>query len=155
MEHNDTRKVIIIGNGFDLAHDLKTRYYDFLVWYLNTALQKAMDASFKIHDDNLITLEIDNKRIDTFINDLSDIEKYHWLKLNFKSKLFEHIYRLSEKRWVDIEYELFAFIKDNAISVNNNQISPFRCIEKKIHTINDEFDFLKNKLIEYLKNIRI
>jgi len=28
-------KLIIIGNGFDLAHGLKTKYSDFIIWYLN------------------------------------------------------------------------------------------------------------------------
>ena len=26
-------RIVLIGNGFDLAHDLKTRYEDFIYWY--------------------------------------------------------------------------------------------------------------------------
>lgn len=28
-------RLVIIGNGFDLAHGLKTSYKDFIRWYLN------------------------------------------------------------------------------------------------------------------------
>ena len=26
-------RLVLIGNGFDLAHDLKTKYEDFIYWY--------------------------------------------------------------------------------------------------------------------------
>ena len=28
-------RLILIGNGFDLAHGLKTKYADFIEWYWN------------------------------------------------------------------------------------------------------------------------
>ncbi len=31
-------KLLIIGNGFDLAHGLKTSYNHFLLWYLDQAI---------------------------------------------------------------------------------------------------------------------
>ena len=31
-------RIILIGNGFDLAHGLKTSYNDFIKWYLKRAL---------------------------------------------------------------------------------------------------------------------
>ncbi|MFE8422491.1 AbiH family protein [Tenacibaculum sp. ZH5_bin.1] len=34
MKKNSDNAVVIIGNGFDLAHDLKTSYNDFSEWYL-------------------------------------------------------------------------------------------------------------------------
>ncbi len=33
-------KLILIGNGFDLAHGLKTSYRDFLPWYLNDLIAR-------------------------------------------------------------------------------------------------------------------
>jgi hypothetical protein len=38
----ETNKLVIIGNGFDLAHGLKTKYSDFMLWYFNDI--------FKIHN---------------------------------------------------------------------------------------------------------
>lgn len=30
---NEINRIIIVGNGLDLAHDLATRYADFINWY--------------------------------------------------------------------------------------------------------------------------
>ena len=32
-------RLILIGNGFDLAHGLKTSYRDFMTWYMCTAFE--------------------------------------------------------------------------------------------------------------------
>ncbi len=40
-EHKN--KLVIIGNGFDLAHGLKTSYNDFIYWYLQQTLSKIGD----------------------------------------------------------------------------------------------------------------
>ncbi|WP_406823950.1 AbiH family protein [Pedobacter sp. KACC 23697] len=34
-------RLILIGNGFDLAHQLKTSYNDFIVWYLIQGMECA------------------------------------------------------------------------------------------------------------------
>jgi hypothetical protein len=33
MLYHNINRIVIIGNGFDLAHGLKTRYEDFIDWY--------------------------------------------------------------------------------------------------------------------------
>jgi hypothetical protein len=43
MEKNHVNKLIIIGNGFDLALGLKTKYEDFILWILKDALLKALN----------------------------------------------------------------------------------------------------------------
>ena len=35
-------KIIIIGNGFDLAHDLKTRYSDFIDFFMEKRSRKNL-----------------------------------------------------------------------------------------------------------------
>ena len=35
-----SNKLVLIGNGFDLTHGLKTSYNDFLDWYMCKAFQK-------------------------------------------------------------------------------------------------------------------
>ncbi len=37
-------KLILIGNGFDLALDLKTSYNDFLFWLLKSEVLKALES---------------------------------------------------------------------------------------------------------------
>ena len=39
-------RLILIGNGFDLAHGLKTKYADFIEWYrreCNTRLKRSFN----------------------------------------------------------------------------------------------------------------
>ena len=38
-------RIILIGNGFDLAHELKTSYGDFIDWYWNKVKVKVWDSS--------------------------------------------------------------------------------------------------------------
>lgn len=38
-------RVIFIGNGFDLAHGLKTRYEDFINWYWTKRVKEFIECS--------------------------------------------------------------------------------------------------------------
>ena len=33
-------RIIIVGNGFDLAHGVKTSYKDFIEWYFGKVIEK-------------------------------------------------------------------------------------------------------------------
>jgi len=35
-------KLIMLGNGFDLAHGLKTSYNDFILWYIKQCFSAAL-----------------------------------------------------------------------------------------------------------------
>ncbi len=45
-------KLVIIGNGFDLAHGLKTSYKDFVLWYLNEKFKNKSNHK----EDDLISI---------------------------------------------------------------------------------------------------
>jgi hypothetical protein len=45
-------RLILIGNGFDLAHGLKTGYNDFIIWYLKSCFTIADNT--KEYDDEII-----------------------------------------------------------------------------------------------------
>ncbi|WP_304065116.1 AbiH family protein [Pedobacter glucosidilyticus] len=47
-------RLILIGNGFDLAHGLKTSYKDFILWYLAGCLEKT--TTNKPYKDELISI---------------------------------------------------------------------------------------------------
>ena len=34
-------RLILLGNGFDLAHRLKTSYNDFILWYLSQSFSEV------------------------------------------------------------------------------------------------------------------
>jgi len=42
-------RLILLGNGFDLAHGLKTGYNDFILWYMRRAYNSAVVND--IYDD--------------------------------------------------------------------------------------------------------
>lgn len=44
-------RVVLIGNGFDLAHGLPTRYEDFINWYWDKWGQKLRTSSKKVEQD--------------------------------------------------------------------------------------------------------
>ena len=48
-------RFILIGNGFDLAHGLKTSYSDFICWYLKKHLLSSLAERSKEIGDELIT----------------------------------------------------------------------------------------------------
>lgn len=73
-------RLILIGNGFDLAHGMKTSYNDFILWYLKKCFEEAYRKGS--YSDKLIQI-VENrgygfgslKNIDGFIE--------HFYKTNF------------------------------------------------------------------------
>ena len=54
-------RIILVGNGFDLAHGLKTRYEDFINWYFEQLKKGLSDCISPIFKNPLCNLEIDIK----------------------------------------------------------------------------------------------
>ena len=46
-------RLVIIGNGFDLAHGLPTRYADFITWYWQYRISKLTEEQTNVSDDGL------------------------------------------------------------------------------------------------------
>lgn len=52
-------RLILIGNGFDLAHGLKTSYKDFIFWYLDECLNKAgIYANGHFYEDDFVKVVV-------------------------------------------------------------------------------------------------
>ncbi len=67
-------KLVLIGNGFDLAHGLKTRYTDFLLWYLNNTIQDF--HKFKEYEDRLVVISFKSFYIDNLSIDCTSINNF-------------------------------------------------------------------------------
>lgn len=147
-------RIILIGNGFDLAHDLKTSYADFIDWYWEYRAQGFWGNLGCVSEDPLCKIKIVNpiKSWDVFDFYLpqdfktmagkdviqSMIDTPSLFKVEF-CPFFETIIKNIEKKgWVDIEDIYYAFLKSSG--------DPKQ--------INDDLDFIKNKLIEYLSEIQ-
>lgn len=158
-------RLIIIGNGFDLAHGLKTSYHDFILDFLKENCSNAMKEGIKNldsppysnyygHKNQLLEVNIgtryDITNLINEINKTSEIKDFLALannrdvKFNFFFKLLEiGINRFNDNKWVDFEIEYFNELK----KIKNNVIKVGNPIQK----LNNQFDFFKSKLEDYLK----
>ena len=153
-------RIIIVGNGFDLAHQLATRYEDFINWYWEDR-GSYLVGSFSNHiDDGLCSFKLKEEvclkgwalvwqwhyRIlprDCSLRDLVELAKTDSKVCEFTmhSIFFTEICKsIEEKGWVDIEAEYYRMLKSEYLS------SP----EK----LNNEFAILRTKFIEYLTSVQ-
>ena len=51
-------RIILVGNGFDLAHSLPTSYKDFINWYWEERWERMMSSRSLLDDDNLCRLKL-------------------------------------------------------------------------------------------------
>lgn len=160
-------RLVLIGNGFDLAHGLKTRYEDFINWYweqwgtqlLQCDSKEVSDGlcSFKMNDniqlntiaylwsgwhykrDNPLIPWDPRKVINIATQDKETFEfKYQW-------HLLEKINQsVSTKKWVDIENDYYSLLEKRVAPINS-------FTDKDVEALNLQLDILRFKLIDYLK----
>jgi len=56
-------RLVIIGNGFDMAHGLKTSYKDFINWYWDKRIDAFVGNTTKVSTDCLCKLTIITNRL--------------------------------------------------------------------------------------------
>lgn len=161
-------RLFIIGNGFDIAHNLKTKYCDFINdFWKNIELKDYEDLIYLKPQPKMDTL---NKEViscyNTFkeqlINSGNKIyqvidkgEECLYIKGNretvelfkFNNKFFKTItLKNGIQNWVDIEkeyyYQLKGIIKKGSSIEDKNEL---------VKKLNDEFEQIKNLFEKYLK----
>ena len=160
-------RIVLIGNGFDVAHGLNTKYEHFIDWYWdqrlhNIVFEKSAESkdilcSLKILPNSEIKswalLSFNNSYFKTptnewklsgkeFINELKDNPKVFEISY---SPFFENICKSIEtKKWVDIENEYYRLLTEYALDNYS---------EENILSLNKQLHYLQEKLIEYLSTI--
>ncbi len=168
-------KLILVGNGFDLAHGLPTSYTHFLNNFWETLHLNIKEDSIKEiieYDESYFGLfNYTNKPVlsfDSLIHNLSlycnhnrfqfnqkAIHASHNLKTIFKIKN-EFFRKINQKNsllnWVDIENEYYSELKKIAklqfshlSETENNKTKKERVVK-----LNQEFEQIKNVFEEYL-----
>ena len=160
-------RLVIIGNGFDLAHGLKTSYMDFINWYWEQRLDALLTENTAVSKDCLCKLEIintkDNPNWFCYFRNNSCMHPItcDWVfppfvivrsmeknTANFSvtySNLFETILHSIETRgWVDIENDYYQLLKRYSDSLDCN---------KAVKELNEQLAYLQEKLVEYLGTI--
>ena len=142
-------KIIIIGNGFDLAHGLKTSYNHFLESYFKKVCLGSI-TPHRYEDDLLQSRStyyptaFSLKRNDPidFLSYYYDKPEAFMIKSDFLKSLIDENKKYN---WVDIEnaffHKLFGYIN----------IPNKRANIDKIKILNRELDYIKKSLIDYLK----
>lgn len=148
--------LIIIGNGFDLAHGLKTSYKDFLTWcfdsYVKSHISGNLDNNPLISAERKIPLRFEQIKS----RSLSDSFRFfaeNRLEINYKNSFFKQIVEThNTANWVDIEILYFQSIKeivdDLDLRIRTSHLSALN----KIHDLNKDLLCIKELLIEYIIN---
>ena len=103
-------KLYLIGNGFDLAHGLKTKYSDFILWYINKIVKLYNQSHSGSYTGELMDIVNDgynfkeHDSLDSLIRDLEPMRKGFHSKSNLFGRL---LMKLKDLNWVDIEYEYY------------------------------------------------
>lgn len=149
-------RLILVGNGFDLAYGLKTSYCHFLSDYLSNLMNQflwkneyvdpLMEFNWKDKDpfrrnspfgyENKIPPEV-------AIENLKGAQNNPNFIVTIKSEfLKETIDKVETFNWVDLENEYF----DHLLKCKEENGFNYERVKK----LNDEFEFIKIKLEEYL-----
>ena len=158
-------RLILVGNGFDLALGMKTSYNDFLFWYLRNLLITSVKKKENLVDydkgtkyfyykDELTTTYWSSRNTEEklleFIDRCDTLEKLQkklkensTVNIERNSLLFRQIYDSSITSWVDIEKSYYDILK---ISLKE---------KKQLEKLNDDFTFLKKQLEIYLTSLEI
>lgn len=142
-------KLFIIGNGFDLAHGLKTSYADFLLWYIIKAIS---NISNNVFDDGLIRIK-KLKSIEpiTRISDFTELIRRQKINVNYHTFINELIADSStDRKWVDIEFKYYQALVGLYKKFEKNTSSHISDIEQEVTALNGCLSLLKQKLREYL-----
>lgn len=159
-------RLVIIGNGFDLAHGLPTRYKDFIDDYwssikssehnemvkfnFNTGIKFDSNNNFNDLANNLIRLE-PNAQIrnhEVFIQKqfgAPNVDNREQIII-YKNDFFKIINYYSLNNWVDIENLYYELLKDVFKGINNRYSGT-------ISKLNKDFEEIKSYLIKYLYKI--
>lgn len=166
-------RLILIGNGFDIAHKIKTAYKDFILDYLKNAFKSTKnppqykdqflivtkrDSFYK----NLNNHDIDSWELDNFYGYIEDDDslnisvsrtpnydytertnKYEYT-LKINSDLISKLLSsCKEYNWVDIENEYYRILCE--LSSKNKK--------EEILKLNSDFQLLQDLLYDYLIRI--
>lgn len=141
-------RIILVGNGFDLAHNLRTSYKDFMNWYWEEWCDKLLKSNNRSEKDRFYRFDIGttdyqtweeykNKRKYTRKDFVNAIKQSPYIYKTSYSQFFDSINKSFElKGWLDIENEYYEHLLRNA---------------SKPRRVNEDFEILKDLLLNYLQ----
>lgn len=153
-------KLVIVGNGFDLAHDLKTKYSDMIDFFWNNFFDEChnLDLNKTSHyltfDDELVNI----KQKHNAIYNLKDIlakgglkEARHYLKnmydYRIKGDFFQKLLHINSiENWVDVENEYYKTLVEHLDKCKKQDNI------NDLKVLNNNFEGIKKLLCKHLSN---
>jgi len=158
-------RLILIGNGFDLAHNMKTKYSDFIFTYVRNCFLAARQKG--AYQDDLIWVKQRHANGRRTIEEYTDLQDFlfftttgdvdmksvpdetldknlhkHYAKdylFTIKSQFFDHLlHNCREYNWVDIENEYYSHLKTMLHSTNQ--------VEEELDQLNRSFTVIIREL---------
>lgn len=150
-------RIILIGNGFDLAHGLKTSYANFIDWYWKEWGKRLLHGLNKVEDDGLVSFKLNKE---AHVNNWAEVREWNYKRQNpfepwdenmileqaktnrelcdfvITSPLLQELCKqLEERNWVDVENVFYELLRSG---------------KEQPKKLNDDLDIIRGKLIEYL-----
>lgn len=157
-------RIILVGNGFDLAHGLSTSYASFIDWYWGE-WEKVLRESKKQEEADALCcfrLASEDKSFVDFLGrfkpNFDYVNKSEFIKslvktstcVNEKSLFLERICKsVNAKGWVDIENEYYELLK---YSLGKTRYGNHKIV---VEDLNRQLKYLQERLIIYLSTIDI
>ncbi len=148
-------ELVLIGNGFDLAHGFKTKYSDFIDWYIRARYTLYKESGGLTKEDDLIIINklVDPKYYEGIIN-------YDKLDFTHKHNFFKEILNNHrDSNWEGIERDYFLYLYKTV--TNTHKLTPGTyvnpddydetLINKKVKDLNACLSIIEKQLIEFLK----
>lgn len=151
-------RLIILGNGFDLSHNLKTKYSDFIKDYFSQIKESSWCDNFfefvkpgYVFEKNSSLKDIMDYLVlrlggnFTLMHPEKNLHINRDLVIKIHNHFFYEISRKIESNWVDIEIEYF-----NKLLFELDQQSKPNTIFENISKLNAEIDSIAEKFEKYL-----
>lgn len=154
-------RIIIIGNGFDLAHGLLTGYKHFIdTYWTNVALKIYEQGVFRYYEDEFIEFRhgaAKNAIFNSLIAAQTELNSFETLNniikkfanenvscsigIFYKNEFWKHISELPTiNTWLDIENEYYCLLKSYVKSDKRKQlVSKLNCDFKQVKTLLEEY----------------
>ena len=151
-------RIILIGNGFDLAHGLRTSYRDFINWLWNGVGTSCGTTNAPSFENNFVKISVPGQQMLSRVfltgkqpytyNKVKEVIKDQEGIISFtiKNKFLEYISEINDNvGWVDIENAYYQKLKE-CIKAHQDETERHQAVEK----LNREFEDIKNALEDYL-----
>lgn len=142
-------RIILIGNGFDLAYSLGTSYINFIDDYwlniIEELKKKTIGSNFENDEIIIKRYPPENFILGKTFNSLEESLERFGYKVEFKNLFLEKITKKSSlNSWVDIENEYYILLK-KSYQDHNSKLN--------ITKLNFDFNQIKKLLKDYLIKI--